>query len=502
MIEHKSVKVILVVLLGMGFLPFIKAQDRTPLKFADPLTDNMVVQQNKPFTVWGTANPNAEITITPDWTAPITVKSTETGNFKGIVPVPAIQEGDYKPHTLTLLSGTESKQLANILIGELWICSGQSNMQFSMKEVPNAEAEIAKATNSHIRLFNTKLNFSDTPIQNVTGNWMECTPQSVREFSAVGYYFGETLQKKLNVPVGLLFTGIGASAAQAYVPKEVLKAHPTLDSAYLEPYLRSEKSKEKIDGGFTFEKVTRPYLLYNALINPFTNLSIKGFCWYQGESNRNERGTYTRLMYAMIESWRTNFSQGNLPFYYVQVAPFFYDIEDPVRADYAFFREAQERISELGNTEMVVTMDVGESKDLHPKNKKPIGVRLANTALNRTYGFLDVRYQGPQFEYAEFNGHKAFVHFKPESVNTGLTTNDGKLPQHFQLSGSDQVFYPAGAKIVGNRIEVYSDKVRKPVAVRYAFTNYPVTNLENTDHIPALPFRSDDWKEPVWTTKK
>ncbi len=486
----------------LGFLPSALAQGNTALNFADPLTDNMVVQQNKPFTVWGTASPNSEVTISPDWTSAVTVKASGKGEFAGIVSVPTVQAGDYKAHTLSISSGADKATLSNVLIGELWICSGQSNMQFSLKEVPNAESEIARATNPHIRLFNTKLNFSDTPLETVKGNWVECTPATVRDFSAVGYYFGATLQKKLDVPVGLLFTGIGASSAQAFVPKEVLKNQPTLDSAYLQPYLRSEKSKEKIDGGFSFEKVTRPYLLYNALINPFTRLSVRGFTWYQGESNRHERSAYTTLTQTMIQAWREKFGQGNLPFYYVQVAPFFYDIEDPARADYAFFREAQDRIAELANTEMVVTMDVGEAKNLHPKNKQTIGIRLAQTALNRTYGMLDVAYRGPRFDYAVFDKQKVTVHFTPESVPDGLATNDGQAPNSFQVAGSDQIFYPADAINKGKTIEVRSEKVKKPVAVRYAFTNYPVTNLENTAHIPATPFRSDSWSEPTWKAAK
>ena len=485
----------------LGTLPSVMAQGNFSLKFADPLTDNMVVQQNKPFTVWGSAKPNSEVIVTTDWTSAVVVRASEKGEFVGIIGVPAVRAGNYKAHTIGIASGAEKATLSNVLIGELWICSGQSNMQFSLKEVPNGAMEVAKATNSHIRLFNTKLNFSDTLIQNVKGNWVECTPASARDFSAVGYYFGATLQKRLNVPVGLLFTGIGASAAQAFVPKEVLKKDPVLDSVYLEPYLRSDKSKEKIDGGFSFEKVTRPYLLYNALINPFIKLSIKGFCWYQGESNRQERSSYTRLTQTMIQSWRDNFAQGNLPFYYVQVAPFFYDIEDPVRADYAFFREAQDHIAELANTEMVVTMDVGEAKDLHPKNKQPIGIRLANTALNRTYG-LDVPYQGPRFDYAVFDRQKTVVHFTPASVPDGLITRDGQSPNSFQVAGADQVFYPANARIVGKTIEVHAEKVKRPVAVRYAFTNYPVTNLENQAHIPTVPFRSDNWPEPTWKPVK
>ena len=465
------------------------------LKFADPLTDNMVVQQNQVLTVWGEAEKGAEVTITADWTSPIKVMTDATGWFKGMLPVPAIEAGDFTPHTLAITSGDEQQILKNILIGELWICSGQSNMQFSVKEVINAEAELKDVNNPNIRLFNTGLNFSDSPLMHVTGKWQESTVESVRDFSAVGYFFGKQLYEKLNVPMGLLFTGIGASAAQAYVPREVLASNALLDSVYLKPYLESDKSKEKIDGGFSFEKVTRPYLLYNAIIHPLTNLSVKGIVWYQGESNREERESYTELMYAMIRSWRKDFAQGNLPFYYVQVAPYFYDNEDPTLADYAFFREAQEKIAALSNCEMVVTMDVGEAKDLHPKNKKPIGHRLARTALNRTYNQLDVHYLGPQFQDVEFNGNKAIITFKPESVAGGLQTNDGVSPKYFKIAGKDKVFHLAKAKINGGAIEVSSDKVKNPVAVRYAFTNYPVTNLENSAGLPAVPFRTDTWKE-------
>lgn len=229
--------------------------------------------------------------------------------------------------------------------------------------------------------------------------------------------------------------------------------------------------------------------------NPFTNLSIKGFTWYQGESNRMERESYTRLTQTMIESWRKNFGQGDLPFYYVQVAPFWYDKADSTLADYAFFREAQEKISELNNTEMVLTMDVGEARDLHPKNKKPIGVRFAKTALNRDYGMLDISYLAPSYECVVFDKKKATIHFKPETVKSGLSTNDGGAPKFFFIAGADKIFHAATAEITGNEIIITSSKVKKPVAVRYAFTNFPVTNLQNKEGLPAVPFRTDVWEE-------
>jgi sialate O-acetylesterase len=396
-------------------------------------------------------------------------------------------------------SGSELITLSHLLIGEVWFCSGQSNMQFSMATVLDSTADIAAAHYPNIRLFNAGLNFSDHPLEEISGAWVDCSPKTVRGFSAVGYYFGRRLQQALNVPVGIIFSGIGASAAQAYVPQPILAADTLLDRRYLEPYLQSPHSREHVDGGFTFEKVTRPFLLYNAMIYPLRHLSIRGFCWYQGESNRTERHSYTLLTQTLIRSWRQAFAQGDLPFYYVQVAPYFYDQPDSTLADYAYFREAQEKIATLANTGMVITMDVGEGKNLHPINKKPVGERLAAMALNREYGLTDMVYRGPQYRCLEVAGREAIIQFEPGTVTDGLRTRDGKEPAFFTMAGADHIFYPAQARIEGNEIIVHSDKVKKPVAVRYAFTNFPVTNLENGAGWPVVPFRTDDWTEKIPT---
>jgi sialate O-acetylesterase len=370
-------------------------------------------------------------------------------------------------------------------------------MQFSMKEVLDSTREVAAANFPNLRLLNVGLNFSATPCETFTGKWVACRPATAKGFSAVGYYFGREPQQTLHVPVGLIFSGIGASAAQAYVPQPVLAADTMLNRVYLQPYLNSPRSKEVIDGGFSFEKVTRPFLLYNAIIYPLRHFAIRGVCWYQGESNRKERESYTKLTQAMIQSWRQAFQQSDLPFYYVQVAPFFLDKEDPTLADYAFFREAQEKISTLNNTAMVTTVDVGEAKNLHPHNKRPIGIRLAKTALNRTYGRLNVIWRGPQYQHMEVSGKKAIIYFEPGTTTGGLHTGDGSAPRFFIIAGADQQFYPAEAAIDGNKIIVWSNKVKKPVAVRYAFTNYAVTTLHNGEGWPVIPFRTDNWAEPT-----
>ncbi|HEY4289604.1 MAG TPA: sialate O-acetylesterase [Puia sp.] len=472
------------------------------LQLGSALQNDMVVQQNHPFCVWGRADAGAVVEIRADWMADaLTVKTGGDGQFLGIIPVPAVQAGDYKPHRLDVGSGASRISLTNVLIGEVWLCSGQSNMQFSMKEVTDSTREIAAAAYPNFRLLNVDLNFSATPIDSIKGKWMECSPETVRNFSAVGYYFGRELQQTLHVPVGIIFSGIGASAAQAFVPRSVLAADTMLDRVYLEPYLNSPRSKEVINGGFSFEKVTRPFLLYNAMIYALRRFSIRGICWYQGESNRLERDSYTRVTQALIKSWRESFGQGELPFYYVQVAPFFLDKEDPVLADYAFFREAQEKVASVNNTAMVTTVDVGEAKNLHPHNKKPIGVRLAKTALNRIYGLSDIVYRGPHYQHMEIKGKEAVIYFEPGTTAGGLRTDDGSAPLYFTISGEDQVFHPASAVIAGDKIRVWSAAVRKPVAVRYAFTNYPVTHLQNGEGWPVLPFRTDSFPEPEIKTR-
>jgi len=472
------------------------------LQLGSPLQNNMVIQQNRPFTVWGRAEAGETVQIRADWMPDVlAVKAGPDGNFLGIIPVPAVQAGNYSPHTLEVESGSSHITLANVLIGEVWLCSGQSNMQFSMKEVLDSTREVAAARHPNLRLLNVDLNFSAAPIDSCKGKWMECSPETVLKFSAVGYYFGQELQRSLNVPVGIIFSGIGASAAQAYVPQPVLAADTQLSRIYLQPYLNSPKSKEVINGGFSFEKVTRPFLLYNAMIYPLRHFSLRGVCWYQGESNRLERDPYTRLTQALIKSWRDSFGQGELPFYYVQVAPFFLDKEDPTLADYAFFREAQEKVAVLNNTAMVTTIDVGEAKNLHPHNKKPIGVRLARTALNRVYGLSEIIYRGPQYQHMEIGRKEAVIYFEPGTTPGGLRTDDGAAPAFFTIAGKDQVFYPAEATIDGDKIHVRAAAVKRPVAVRYAFTNYPVTHLQNGEGWPVLPFRTDSWEEPVIKTK-
>ncbi|MEH6308265.1 sialate O-acetylesterase [Olivibacter sp. CPCC 100613] len=491
----RKLLILLVVLSGTHT---VRAQEKkTDLSLSPVLQSKMVIQQNKPFKIWGRAKAGESVQISADWLrTTINVQADDSDQFMAILDVPAIEKNDFSEHVIRIRAGADEVLLDSLLIGDVWFCSGQSNMQFSLKEDIHAASDLPKANHPHLRLFSAGLNFSENPIDSISGTWALCTPTKAKDFSAVAYYMGKKLLDSLQYPIGLIFTGIGASAAQAYVPKSVLADDPLLNRRYLQPYLASPKSKEKIDGGFSFEKVTRPYLLYNALIHPFVNLSIKGFTWYQGEANHLERESYTHLTQVMIETWRKIFGQGDLPFYYVQIAPYDHEKKDPNLVFDAFFREAQGKIAELNNTAMITSVDIGESDNLHPRNKKPLGERLAYTALNRNYARLGVPYEGPKMAYVQYEGSKAIVYYEPKSMANGLTTKDGAMPKFFALAGADQIFHPAKAVIQQDHIVLTAEGVDHPKAVRYAFFNDPETNLQNGAGLPAQPFRTDQWAEP------
>lgn len=482
----------------------------TAFKVANIFQSNMIVQQDKPFTIWGEATAGNKITIRPDWSAgAVSVTAGSDNYWRTSVRVPKAVAGDFKPHTLTISTGDTTVTLNNLLIGDLWLASGQSNMQYGMQGekgkdngVYNYEEEIAAANYPNIRWFYTDLNFKAQPYNQVTGHWVECSPKTVAHFSAVSYYFARSLYQHVNIPIGIVLSTIGASTGQAWTSRKELESDTVLYNKYLRDYDNSPKSKEVITSRFTFEKVTRPTLLYNAMIHPLAGLSIKGIIWYQGEFNRYDAGKYTLLLSHMIAGWRGDFDQGNLPFYLVQVPPFYWNNEDPAAFDYAIFREAQSNIRKAApNTEMALTIDDDEARNLHPRNKKPVGERLAMIALNKDYGLKDIRYIGPQVASLKMSGKKAKITYTKQSVAGGLRTSDGKPPRLFFVAGDDHVFYPAEATIKGDRVILHSDSVSDVKAVRYAFTNTSVTNLMNNAGLPAEPFRTDTWNEQKDTRK-
>lgn len=481
----------------------------TAFKVANIFQSDMVVQQDKPFTIWGRATAGNKIVIKPDWSGEaVTVMAGSDNTWRTEVKVPKVIPGDFKPHKLTISLSDTTVILDNLLIGDVWLASGQSNMQFSMEDKDKKNGvldfgnEVAAANYPNIRWFYTDLNFKAQPYDQVTGHWEECSPATVAHFSAVSYYFARSLYQHVNIPVGIVLSTIGASTGQAWTSRKELESDTVLYNKYLRDYDNSPKSKEVINSGFTFEKVTRPMLLYNAMIHPLAGLSLRGIIWYQGEFNRNDAGKYTLLLSHMIAGWRGDFGQGNLPFYLVQVPPFYWNNEDPAAFDYAIFREAQANVRKAApNTEMAVTIDDDEARNLHPRNKKPVGERLAMIALNKDYGFKNISYTGPQVASLKMSGSKVKIAYTKGSVAGGLTTSDGKAPRLFYVAGDDHVFYPANAAIKGNRVMLRSDSVKDIKAVRYAFTNTSVTNFMNSAGLPAEPFRTDAWNEQKDTKK-
>jgi sialate O-acetylesterase len=474
----------------------------TAYKLANVFQSNMVIQQNKPFAIWGNATPGSKITIKADWTGKVvTVTADDQRYWKASIPVPKAISGDFTPHTLSVIAGDSTTKLTNLLIGEVWLASGQSNMQFGMQGqegkdngVLNYQTEIAAANYPNIRWFYVDLNFKAQPFDQVKGKWEVCSPQTVGRFSGVAYYFARSLYKHLNIPVGIILSNIGASTGQAWTSRKELESDTALFNKYLKPYDESPKSKEVINGGFSFEKVTRPTLLYNAMIHPLIGFSIRGFIWYQGEFNHVDKGKYTLLEQHMIQGWRDDFGQGDLPFYFVQMPCYYWNNTDPKAYDYAVFREAQSNIRPLvKNTAMAITLDDSVPLILHPRNKKPVGERLAKIALNLTYKMKDSTYLGPQFKKWQVVGNQIKISYNKQTIDRGLVTRGNEAPRQFFVAGDDRVFHHATAKIDGDDILLQCDSVAAPVAVRFAFTNTAVVNLYNKAGLPAEPFRTDNW---------
>jgi sialate O-acetylesterase len=471
-------------------------------KAAGILQSNMVIQQNKPFKLWGFGPAGDKITINADWQyKPITTTINAQGNWLAKIKVPSAVPGDFRAHQIYIIHNNDTIKLNNLLIGEVWICTGQSNMELRIKPVPgwskgmlNGDQEAAIANYRAIRLCKVDMGLEFSPVADCHATWQVCSPKSAGDFSAVAYFFGRELFYRLNVPIGLIDAAIPATACQAFTNRVVLDADTTLRKHFVDPYITGIADIEaKNNKSTTLTTLLYPGLVYNKMIYPLKNLSVAGFTWYQGESNKDDTLLYARLCTAMLIGWRHDFAQGRLPFYYVQVAPYSWNKTDSTADDYAKFREEQGRMLKVRNTGMAITMDVGEPNNIHPFNKKPVGIRLAKIALVKTYHITDVAYQGPRFEKFKVTGDTVLVAFKASSLGTGLTTNDGGAPKYFYLAGADHKFYRANARIIKNRVLLYTPDVKKPIAVRYAFTNYPVTNLENAEGLPAEPFRTDKW---------
>lgn len=431
----------------------------------------MVLQQKSNTRVWGWASPGEKIKIKTSWDNK-TVDAKADGNANWQVNIQTPQAGG--PYTITL-QGQNTIVLDNILIGEVWVCSGQSNMEWSFNNgVTSIRDEFKDLSNLKIRLFHIPKTTSKTPQDNVDGSWAVCDSNNLKAFSAVGYYFGKNLSRALDVPVGLISSNWGGTPAEAWTPESRVEDEPVLKEAAL-------KNKPKASWPVT------PGYAYNAMIAPLVNYQIAGTIWYQGESNTETASTYTELINTMIDSWRKAWNK-DFPFYYVQIAPYKYGSSNIG----ALLREAQIRNLATKNTGMVVVSDlVNDTLNIHPVNKSDVGIRLANLAIAETYGLnKDASYKNPLFKSIRINGSTATIDFY--NAERGLQIK-GNAAKEIFIAGADQVFYPASVKIKGNGIVVSSKQVKTPLAVRYQFSNAGIGNLASKAGMPVVPFRTDNW---------
>jgi sialate O-acetylesterase len=442
--------------------------------------DNMVLQQLTDAAIWGKSTPDKTVRITTSWdNKNYAILSDNNGSWKIKVKTPSAGG----PFEITISDG-KTLTLKNVLIGEVWVCSGQSNMGMTMKgglnspTIGSTEA-IATSFNKSIRYFAVGRNTSLEPLTEISGKWNECISDNVASFSAVAFFFGQIIQKVLNVPVGLISSSWGGTSIEAWMGENGIKKFdfvtlPVKDQQKNLPFQPYPKT---------------PTILFNAMIHPIVGYAIRGALWYQGEDNVRKPDQYLKLMPGLIENWRDEWGIGEFPFYYVQIAPFDYG----TGINSAFLREAQLKASlVLPNTGMACLMDIGEKDNIHPGNKKVVGQRLSYLALAKTYGKGGFEYSGPVLKEMSVEG--SIVKLTFEHAKNGLTSF-GKELINFTISGENKRFYPAKAFITNTGISIFSPSVDKPVAVRYAFENFAIGDLYNTEGLPASSFRTDDWEK-------
>lgn len=455
----------------------VKAEVKLPAFFSD----GMVMQQQSDANLWGTALANKTVKITTSWDGKVyQVKANSKGQWKASVKTP-IAGG---PYEIAFNDGIETR-IKDILMGEVWICSGQSNMEMPMKGFPgqpvdNANMDALRSRNDQIRLFTVKRSSSFTPKTDVIGSWKHANAESVRDFSATAYYFGRLVQEQLDVPIGLILAAWGGSACEAWMTAEWLKAFPAAKIPQSETDIKS--------------KNRTPTVLYNGMLHPLIGITMKGVIWYQGEDNYNRASTYADMFTTMIRGWRADWQQGDFPFYYCQIAPYDYGLitaqgEEVINS--AYLREQQAKAEHMiNNVGMAVLMDAGMKKGIHPSQKRVAGERLARLALVKTYGFKGITAESPYFSGMSVSNDTVTVSFDRDKM--WINCKDKFESENFQLAGEDKVFYPAKAWLERSKVKVKCDKVPHPVAVRYGFENYVAGDLFGED-LPVSSFRSDNW---------
>lgn len=460
-------------------------------------TDNMVLQREVPLTIQGTANAGDQVTVS---IADRQMKTKVGPNGKWSVTLPPLKAGE--PYTLKISTNQKVLQYHNVLAGEVWLCSGQSNMEFMLKQASTARLDIPRAADQELRLYDMKARWRTNAVEWETTvldslnhlqyykdtEWKECAPETVSDFSAIAYYFGKMLRDSLKVPVGLICNAVGGSPTEAWIDRTSLEYH---FPAILKDWTQNDFIQEWVRGRAALNikksvnnRQRHPYepcYLYESGIRPLEQYPIRGIIWYQGESNAHNWEAHEALFKLLVNAWRKNWNDDCLPFYYVQLSSL-------DRPSWPWFRDSQRRmLNEISDIGMAVSSDHGDSLDVHPTCKQPVGERLARWALNKTY-LKDIVPSGPLFRGADVRGEKVYLSF---DYGQGMRSSDGKSLRCFEVAEFEGVYYPATAEVVGEQVKVYSKEVRNPRYVRYGWQPFTRANLVNRAGLPASTFRAE-----------
>ena len=473
------------------------SEKSSDLKLMDLFSDGMVLQQKSKTKIWGISNANGTVNIESSWGVKSSTKADANGNW--ITEIDTPKAGG--PYSMKITDGIKTKEIKDILIGEVWFASGQSNMEMPLEgylpaePIDNADQEILNSLNDNIRMFTVTNNVTLSKIDTVDGKWLRSNPENSRFFSATGYFFAKKLQKDLGIPIGIISSNWGGTPAESWVSEEKLRTLKDFDKDIDALYKRYENFQNQpvpLDENRGNVKdanpkgccLSLPVVLYNAMINPIINYKIAGVIWYQGESNVPRPKQYQKLFPLMINDWRNRWGY-DFPFYFVQLAPFNYDGESKNKL--AELRDAQRLTLKLPNTGMAVTLD--NTKDfhlIHPTNKESVGLRLAYIALNRSYN-KEIIDSGPLYKSILINKNKITIEFN--NVGSGLSKKGNKLTE-FEIAAKNKKFVKANAKIKNNKVIVWSNKISNPKYVRYGWKDTSTASLFNKEGLPASSFNS------------
>ncbi len=465
-------------------------------------SDHMVLQRNQPNRIWGKASPSEQVSVKIGDQSHSTVADAD-GHWH-VMLAPLAVGGHHQLH----INGSKNAiRISDVVVGEVWICSGQSNMQWKVSSANDPDLETLAADHRGIRMINFPQVGSQEPIwEHKDSKWLVCSPETVNSFSAVGYFFGRQLNETLDIPIGMINNAWGGSACEAWIGRKDLESNPSfipmisrfddMDKQWQALNAKQGRSEAETTQMKGLERQLsgnqRAGNIYNGVLKSHLGYGIRGAIWYQGESNAGRAYQYRELFPLMISSWRKEWGQGDFPFYWVQLADFQAEKSEPVDSAWAELREAQTMTElKLNNTGQAVIIDIGEGKDIHPKNKVDVGRRLARLALDNDYGY-DIASHSATYKSMEVSAGKIVLSF--EHINGGWRPFDTAEPRGFAIAGEDKKFVWAQARILkDNRIEVFSDQVTAPVAVRYAWADNPICNMYDGAGLPMTPFRTDDW---------